>query len=536
MNWTQIKAAVSPESILYLRSGSPDTEYGNVAVLSELEASPSDRTVYFCRSSLLGSLLPLLRNGRYTLILCADDPAQPPDALPDSIGNLLAVSSPDAYAAAYAALQEQLERARLIEDRFRALVALSRRSPPLSQIARQISLLYNNAPVFILNDTFTLLASSVTDEKFKPLREDAERGNIPPALLSRMQALPEKLGPTDGQTTITKHPGAFFKCYDTAILANSIVIGSLSVFVEENERLSDVEVSYLPNIANLLSHRLQQSDYYLVNEYNRSSRLFSMILSGTDVGAQQLRERMRGFGYDLREQMRLIAVKPPDVSLTGQELLSYGRSIRDVFPNSIFVVQEPYVYFLLSYAPADAPTRAAVESWGSRLSKHKVRVGVSAAFSDLREAQNKQEEALAALELGAAFYPDECVCLYDGLRAHLAVRDLERKGGQAERYLYPPVLELLRYDRAHNTQLLKTLYLFLRDPKDPLSACAALHIHKNTLYQRLRRIQSFFPGAFSIGIQAQIYLSLLLLMLNGQLYFEVQPESGLPAADVGEGR
>ncbi len=535
MNWTQLRETIGPETAQYLRAAAPDTEYANVAVLSELEAAPSERTVYFCRSSALAPLLPLLRGGRFSLVLCADDPALPPEALPDCVGNLAAIPSNEAYAAAYAALREQLERERELEARFRALVALSRRSPPLSQLARQISLLYSSAPVFILNDTFTLLASSVTDKKFKPLREDAERGNIPPALLARMQTLPEKLGPTDGQTTITKHPSAFFKCYDTAILANSIVIGYLSVFVEVEKRLSDVEVSYLPNIANLLSHRLQQSDYYQVNEYNRSSRLFSMILNGTDVGAQQLRERMRGFGYDLREEMRLVAVKPSDASLSGPELLSYGRSIRDVFPNSIFVVQEPYVHFLLSYAPADAPTRGTVEAWRSRLSRHKVRVGVSSAFHDLREAQDKQEEALAALELGAAYYPDECVCLYDGLRAHLAVRDLARKGAQAERYLYPPVTEILRYDRAHNTQLLKTLYLFLRDPKDPASACGALHIHKNTLYQRLRRLQSFIPEPLSIGVQAQIYLSLLLLMLDGQLYFSVAPEWGLPAAE-GEGR
>ncbi len=532
MDWNQVKAAIPQETVVCLRAAAPDAEYGNVAVLSELERSPSERTVYFCRISALKPLLPLLRDGRYTLVLCADDPGLPPEALPDAVCNLAALSSPEAYAAAYAALREQLESTRLLEDRFRELVALSRRSPPLSQIARQISLLYNGAPVFILNDTFTLLASSVTDERFEPLRRDAERGNIPPALLARMQALPDKLSPADGQTTIVKHPGAFFKCYDTVILANSIVIGSLSVFIEDEKRLSDVEVAYLANIANLLSHRLQQSDYHLANEYNRSSRLFSMILSGTDVGAQQLRERMRGFGYDLREQMRLIAVKPTDASLAGPELLSYGRSIRDVFPNSIFVVQDQQILFLMSYSPADAPTQGMVDAWGSRLARHKVRVGVSSEFSDLLEAQSKREEALAALELGAAYYPNECVCLYDGLRAHRIIRDLERTDDQMSRYLYPPVTDVLSYDRAHNTQLLKTLYLFLLDPKDPLSACRALHIHKNTLYQRLRRLQSFFPAAYSIGVQAQIYLSLLLLMREGQLYFDVEPESCLPAENA----
>lgn len=47
---------------------------------------------------------------------------------------------------------------------------------------------------------------------------------------------------------------------------------------------------------------------------------------------------------------------------------------------------------------------------------------------------------------------------------------------------------LLRYDRDHNALLVETLEMFFSEGQNPRSAAARLHVHPNTVYQRLERI------------------------------------------------
>jgi sugar diacid utilization regulator len=67
--------------------------------------------------------------------------------------------------------------------------------------------------------------------------------------------------------------------------------------------------------------------------------------------------------------------------------------------------------------------------------------------------------------------------ILDGTSRDLVLRLLDDKLGQ-----------LLRYDRDHNALLVETLEMFFAEGQNPRAAASKLHVHPNTVYQRLDRI------------------------------------------------
>lgn len=47
---------------------------------------------------------------------------------------------------------------------------------------------------------------------------------------------------------------------------------------------------------------------------------------------------------------------------------------------------------------------------------------------------------------------------------------------------------LREYDRQHNTEFFKTLYHYLSNDRNVVSTAAALHVHRNTLLYRVKKI------------------------------------------------
>ena len=54
----------------------------------------------------------------------------------------------------------------------------------------------------------------------------------------------------------------------------------------------------------------------------------------------------------------------------------------------------------------------------------------------------------------------------------------------------PAVIELYRYDKAHNTDLLKTLFAYLLSGRNVSETARALYMHRNTVFNKLNKIHS----------------------------------------------
>lgn len=124
------------------------------------------------------------------------------------------------------------------------------------------------------------------------------------------------------------------------------------------------------------------------------------------------------------------------------------------------------------------------------------RAGVSYEFQDFSAFPSFYQQALAALELGKQKAPDEWSHRFD----RYALDYFTRYGTSRmhERHLcHPDLIRLHRYDLENRTNLLATLQTYLACGQNATTTAAELYIHRNTLYQRMTKIESLIQSNLS---------------------------------------
>lgn len=131
-------------------------------------------------------------------------------------------------------------------------------------------------------------------------------------------------------------------------------------------------------------------------------------------------------------------------------------------------------------------------------------IGISMPIFDLRMLPTAYQQSRFAIEEGrgnGVFYCKDFAFSY--LMRTLAGADM------ASDLLHPAIDILTRYDRANQTELLKTLTVYLQEAGNQIHAADALYIHRNTLKYRLGRIIELTHADLD-DPEEKLYLSLSL--------------------------
>lgn len=119
--------------------------------------------------------------------------------------------------------------------------------------------------------------------------------------------------------------------------------------------------------------------------------------------------------------------------------------------------------------------------------------GVSFEFSDFIALMHFYHQALAAMDFGKRKHPDEWIYRFE--KYALDYFTLYGISKMDPRYLCHPDLNILaQYDRENNTDLLRTLDIYLSCGLNATETASELFIHRNTLYQRLTKIESLIQS------------------------------------------
>ena len=100
-----------------------------------------------------------------------------------------------------------------------------------------------------------------------------------------------------------------------------------------------------------------------------------------------------------------------------------------------------------------------------------------------------------------------------------AVRALfgEHDGEDLERFLDATVGPLIRWDRSRSADLARTLLTYLDAGQSTAEASKALHIHPNTLRQRLERVAAVLPAWRDPSRILEIHMALRLAALREEV-------------------
>lgn len=129
-------------------------------------------------------------------------------------------------------------------------------------------------------------------------------------------------------------------------------------------------------------------------------------------------------------------------------------------------------------------------------------------FYRLGEFHQNYVRTLDVLKLRFCAAPGRWLVSADEMLVYSLAAALRERDAQSAP-VHPAVQTLLRSDQARKTSYVETLFSYLAHGQKPALTCAALHIHRNTLDYRLRRIEELTELDWGDGdLLFRIYFSL----------------------------
>ncbi|MCD8362413.1 MAG: helix-turn-helix domain-containing protein [Lachnospiraceae bacterium] len=143
-----------------------------------------------------------------------------------------------------------------------------------------------------------------------------------------------------------------------------------------------------------------------------------------------------------------------------------------------------------------------------------MRCGVSSAHTDLLKLKEAFTQAKNALKLCNKYQIDTDICYNEDLLLYIVLDQLS----SMQEIIHPLVRKLQQYDKENNGYYCQTLFQYLKNGKNASLTAQDLHIHKNTMTYRLKRLEDLIGIDWNNGYMlTQIYLSLFFLSQNGDL-------------------
>lgn len=239
------------------------------------------------------------------------------------------------------------------------------------------------------------------------------------------------------------------------------------------------------------------------------------------VGAALLREIMDGLHDEpTRARLRsldipdgllgvLVLSPPPDAQLALTDALHDGLLDRDV-PALVGTHRGELIVLAAVDGDAD-PLARAIRDIARAAGAGACGIGVGTP-GPLSAAQAGYREAFVAA--GHAHPPETEIVHFSELEAALAwlPSEPERRALLVDR----TIGALIRYDREHSTELLRSLREVLRAGRSPSVAARRLHVHRNTLSYRVRKIEALTGRSLgAMDDQVELWLGLRAHEIGG---------------------
>lgn len=188
--------------------------------------------------------------------------------------------------------------------------------------------------------------------------------------------------------------------------------------------------------------------------------------------------------------------EPEEEVIPWQRIRSHiQREVNQHFPGSLLGEQEQSLTGLLSLERGEAAAQLASWLGGlveriSRQYQVRLSIGVSNPCQLLRDYRRGMLEASEALQMGQNLKQGGGVTAFSDLGAYRYLYKIARMEEVADDQYQKDVIRLVEYDRRKGGDLLDTLETFLECAGNLTETSRKLDIHRNTLIQRLERMQA----------------------------------------------
>lgn len=233
-------------------------------------------------------------------------------------------------------------------------------------------------------------------------------------------------------------------------------------------KLANVFLSLLENVKTD-----KYADYTLT-----TNNFFIDLLEEKEMSFNRLNWTLTSLGWEQKEMPFYCLFFKPNKALPSKFYLN--GQLEQRIPGSKVIYWKDELLLLINQAEFEQQEHD-IRYTASSLS---LSCGISLPFSDWKELHNAYKQAQAALRYAA---PGSVLSYCQQHIWEYTMGELARQT-QALNLIHPALYKIKEYDSENDTELLKTLYFFLRNERNTTLTAKQLFIHRNTLQYRLHKI------------------------------------------------
>lgn len=240
---------------------------------------------------------------------------------------------------------------------------------------------------------------------------------------------------------------------------------------------------------------------------NRLSTVIRDLLEGHPVEMDVLRQMLSNQGWNAGDQFQLIQMKSHFTANETKLTAALTSQLEKMWPGTCCLSYQQKLVLLLNLSYYRRSTgKLFNQELAIFLRESLLLAGLSRHFRQITDIRAAYLQTDIALEAGEQLTPTYWYFKYDDY----AYWDLLHHGCRSflpEQVCHPAVNTLMEYDRENNTELTRTLQVYLEKQYNAVSAAGTLCVARSTFLKRFARIQELTHIDLE-DMQERIYLAL----------------------------
>lgn len=308
------------------------------------------------------------------------------------------------------------------------------------------------------------------------------------------------------------------------LCAEEKVDGFLFLFMVEREPIENSEamLELLGNFCTLLLREQRSGQSTRPKEQDPLGSVLQMMLSDTEVTRNQMERHIERLQLHLKPYRYILCVQPTDgTPLNLHPVHGLTEILSAAVPHTLSTYYRNTLTMLIESDTEIQDVSAAWASLAELLKKYGFRAGVSTVCRDVMDLQEYFYQGLQAARLGAMFCPEKTLIPYYEVAPYHMLEYVSSFTSLLH-FCDPGILRLQSMDKKNNSDLMRTLQVYLENGRNKAQTAQALFLHLNTVKYRINQISEVVNlSSSSVEDSTRLYLSIMILR-----YIQQLPESG----------
>jgi Regulator of polyketide synthase expression len=377
--------------------------------------------------------------------------------------------------------------------------------------------IFNN-PVYFVDAAFNLIAVSKYDEvKDVMLKDLIQNGSFSQEQINTInyKHSHQKILNSNNPIVYESGDGAFYgHSFGYSRIISNISLGEnsfghIGVIMENGKKIDDFDLEMMSKIRDIITQELKKFNFTRNARGLSYEFFFTDILDGKATDSWWSQDRMKLFGIKNRAENYIVTL---DTS-RNDDIVSLSlirRQVESILYNSMPVIYNEKLVILISGDAHDTTLANEISSLIDYCKKNGIYGALSNCFSNFSEFLTHYKQNLKTIDIAFRMNLEPTLFLYrDFTQWHILDPFFQKCDVMSN--IHPEVKLLYEYDYKNNTECLKTLFMFLIHERNINLTATMMHLHRNTLQYRLRKITELVKIDFDDYKERQWIIASILI-------------------------